>query len=101
MRLRILHEIRIRLTPQWARRYSRDKKRQTKNLAKPKGPHGNVLEGLEYLEVGEEIWMHVAPTKDELTSHGVEMKGASEEEGGGMVEVTGNHGRAREGEQGH
>jgi len=96
MRLRIPHEMRIRLTPQWARRYVRDKRQQAKDLGKPRDPSGNVLEGLEDLQVGEEVWMHVAPTKDELRRHGVEMEGGTEEEGGGMVEVTGEEGRGRE-----
>ena len=95
MRLRIPHEMRIRLTPQWARRYVRKKKAQAKNLSLPRDPMGNVLEGLEDVKIGEEIWMHVAPTKDELKRHGVEMKGGTEEEGGGMVDVTGREGNGR------
>jgi platelet-activating factor acetylhydrolase len=95
VRLRIPHEMRIRLTPQWARSYVRHKKDKVKNRSKPKDPSGNVLEGLEDLEVGEEVWMHVAPTKDELRKHKVDMEGGVGEEGGGMVEVTGNEGQEK------
>lgn len=95
MRLHIPHEMRIRLTPQWARRHVRNKKEQANNLSRLRDPNGNVLDGLEDLRVGEEVWMHVAPTKDELKRHGLDMKGGTKEEGGGMVDVTGNEGKGR------
>lgn len=94
VRLRIPHEFRIRVTPQWVRRQRRQEKNQEAKL--PRDPMGNVLEGLEKLEVGEEVWMHVAPTKRELEEHGIDpgerhIEGASG--GDGMVEVTGNEGK--------
>ncbi|TVY51399.1 Platelet-activating factor acetylhydrolase [Lachnellula cervina] len=95
VRLRIPHELRIRLTPQWMRRYSRNQRRKEKQGRLPKDPMGKVLDGLEDLEVGEEVWMHVAPTKAELDEHGIDagntaLEGASG--GDGMVEVTGQEG---------
>jgi platelet-activating factor acetylhydrolase len=93
MRLHIPHEMQIRLTPLWARKYARNKKKQAENLARPTDPSGKVLEALEDFEVGEEVWMHVAPTKDELRRHGMSMRGGAEEEGGGMVDVDGTDGR--------
>lgn len=90
VRLRIPHELRIRLTPSWVRRYTRKKKRV------PRDPRGNVLEGLEDLELGDEIWMHVAPTKQELLRHGVQPdKGLETDQSDGMVEVTGQEGNSR------
>ncbi|KAH9209412.1 hypothetical protein DL95DRAFT_428188 [Leptodontidium sp. 2 PMI_412] len=71
MRLRILHEMRIRLRPQWVRRHERKKRRNSFAKHLPRDPQGNVLEGLEDLELGEEIWMYVAPTKEELERHGL------------------------------
>ncbi|KAH7319099.1 hypothetical protein BKA65DRAFT_609100 [Rhexocercosporidium sp. MPI-PUGE-AT-0058] len=70
MCLRIPHELRIRLRPQWVRRHERRKRRTSVTKHLPQDSQGNVLEGLEDLELGEEIWMHVAPTKDELDRHG-------------------------------
>ena len=98
MRLRIPHEMRIRLTPQWARRYVRNKKAKADNLNVPRDPNGHLLDGLEELQIGEETWMHVAPTKDELRRHGVEMAGGTKEEGGGVVDVSGKEGKS-EGEK--
>ncbi|KAG0651318.1 Platelet-activating factor acetylhydrolase [Hyphodiscus hymeniophilus] len=95
-RLRIPHEMRIRVVPMWARRFVRNRKAKAQNLDVPRDPNGNPLVGLEELPIGEEIWMHVAPTKDELRRHGVEMEGGTKEEGGGVVDVTGNEGRTRE-----
>jgi len=95
IRLRIPHELRIRLTPSWVRRYTRNKRRKVEKML-PKDPTGHLLEGLEDLEVGEEIWMHVAPTKEELARHGLrpskELENNRED---GMVEVTGEEGRKR------
>ncbi|KAL5315009.1 hypothetical protein ACEPPN_017659 [Leptodophora sp. 'Broadleaf-Isolate-01'] len=71
MRLRILHEMRIRLRLQWVRRHERKKRRNSFAKHLPRDPQGNVLEGLEDLELGEEIWMYVAPTKEELERHGL------------------------------
>lgn len=88
--------MRIRLTPQWIRRYTRNKKRRDAERRLPKDPRGRVLEGLEDLELGEEIWMHVTPTKEELLRHGLKPKKELEtHQSDGMVEVTGQEGRRR------
>ncbi|KAH7371457.1 platelet-activating factor acetylhydrolase, isoform II-domain-containing protein [Cadophora sp. MPI-SDFR-AT-0126] len=82
MRLRIPHELRIRLRPQWSL---------------PTDPQGNVLEGLEDLQLGEEIWMHVAPTKEELKRHGLTPgKELKNHQSSGMVDVTGQKSRCRD-----
>lgn len=90
VRLRIPHELRIRLTPQWVRR----KERKARKL--PRDPTGRELEGLEDLELGEEVWMHVAPTKEELAKHGLrpskELEGEEGERETGMVGVSGDEG---------
>jgi platelet-activating factor acetylhydrolase len=96
VRLRIPHEMRIRLTPSWVRRYTRKKKRRGAKKRVPRDPRGNVLEGLEDLELGDEIWMHVSPTNEELLRHGVKpSKGLEADQSDGMVEVTGQEGRSR------
>ena len=96
VRLRIPHEMRIRLTPSWVRRYTRKKKRRDAKKRVPRDPRGNVLEGLEDLELGEEVWMHVAPTKVELLRHGVKPnKGLETDQSDGLVEVTGQEGNSR------
>ncbi|KAF8860047.1 hypothetical protein BDZ45DRAFT_688694 [Acephala macrosclerotiorum] len=88
VRLHIPHELRIRLTPQWVRRYARNKRRKDAEKKLPRDPRGHVLEGLEDLELGEEIWMHVAPTKDELAAHGLKpSKEIETHENSGMVET--------------
>jgi hypothetical protein len=52
------------------------------------------LEGLDELELGEEICMHAAPTKNELENHGLEPKTELENhQNSGMVDVTGDKGR--------
>ena len=64
-------------------------------------PRGNVLKGLQELELGEKVWMHVAPTKEELSRHGLKAsKGLETNESDGMVEVTGQEGRKRSGHRG-
>ncbi len=96
VRLRIPHEMRIRLTPQWVRSYARNKRRRDAKKRLPKDPEGNVLEGLEDLWLGEEIWMHVAPTKEELLRHGLKpSKELETHQSDGMVDVTGQEGRRR------
>lgn len=63
----------------------------------PTDPQGNILEGLEDLQLGEEIWMHVAPTRDELERHGVTPeKGLENHQDSGMVDATGEEGRCRD-----
>ncbi|KAJ5037229.1 uncharacterized protein L3040_007406 [Drepanopeziza brunnea f. sp. 'multigermtubi'] len=101
VRLRIPHEMRIRLTPQWLRRRAQRKRRDSVVRHLPRDPSGNILEGLEDFEPGEEIWMHVAPTKDELKRYGIAPeKGlqshGEDVHGDGMVDTTGDEGRARE-----
>jgi platelet-activating factor acetylhydrolase len=81
MRLRIPHEAKIRLTPSWIRRQAWKKRLESQadgegNGGLPKDPLGKVLEGLERLEMGEEVWMHVAPTKEELERWGIRLNGA-------------------------
>jgi len=97
MRLRIPHEMRIRLRPQLFRRHERKKRRKSMSKHLPTDPQGNVLEGLEDLQLGEEIWMHVAPTRDELERHGVTPeKGLENHQDSGMVDATGEEGRCRD-----
>jgi len=94
MRLRIPHEMLIRLTPQWIRRYTRNRKRHDAERRLPKDPRGRALEGLEDLELGDEIWMHVAPTKEDLLKHWLKPKRELEtHQSDGMVEATGQEGR--------
>jgi platelet-activating factor acetylhydrolase len=97
VRLRIPHELQIRLTPQFVRRYARKKTKQDANKRLPRDPQGHVLEGLEDLELGEEVWMHVAPTKDELARHGLKpSKELEEHRDSGMVEASEPEGRTEE-----
>ncbi len=95
MRLYIPHEMMIRVTPRWLRRLVRDRKEKAKNLSRPRDPNGKILDGLEEVEVGQEIWMHVAPTKEEMKRHGLSMEGGADEESGGMVDVPENAGKGR------
>jgi platelet-activating factor acetylhydrolase len=96
VRLRIPHEFRARVTPRWLRRYTWDDNLKLQKKALPRTPTGTVLTGLEALELGDEIWMHVAPTKDELARHGLEpSNGLETHTETGMVEVTGEKSRAR------
>ncbi|KAK2627461.1 hypothetical protein QTJ16_003427 [Diplocarpon rosae] len=93
VRLRIPHEVRIRLTPRWVRRQERKKRRESVLEHMPRDPLGNILEGVENIEPGEEIWMHVAPTKEELKRHGMEpTKELETHQESGMVDVTGDEG---------
>lgn len=97
MRLRIPHEMRIRLRPQWFRRHERKKRRKSMSKHLPTDPQGNILEGLEDLQLGEEIWMHVGPTRDELERHGLTPgKDLENHQNSGMVDVTGEEGRCRD-----
>lgn len=90
VRLHIPHELRIRLTPQWVRHTARNKTRQDAKNRLPRDPRGHILEGLEDLELGEEIWMHVAPTKDELAKHGLQPSRELEtHQNSGMVDSNG------------
>ncbi|KAE8451342.1 hypothetical protein EG329_003971 [Mollisiaceae sp. DMI_Dod_QoI] len=94
VRLHIPHELRIRLTPQWVRRQARNKRQQDAKKRLPTDPQGHVLEGLHDLELGEEIWMHVAPTKEELERHGLEpSKELETHQRSGIVDVNGTEGQ--------
>lgn len=76
VRLKIPHELRLRLTPRWVREHNRKK-----------GLGGNGGEN-------QEIWMHVAPTKEELARHGLKPETELENnQDDGMVEVRGDEGR--------
>ena len=84
----------IRLAPQRVRRYTGNKKRRDAQRRPPKDPQGNALESLEDLELGEEVWMHVALTKEELLRHGLKLRKERETNRlDGMGEVTGQEGR--------
>ena len=97
MRLRIPHEFRARLTPRWLRKYTWDDNLKLQKKVLPRTPTGTVLAGLEALEMGDEVWMHVAPTKDELARHGLEPSdGLETHTDTGMVEVTGDEGQAKQ-----
>ncbi|KAL3421860.1 platelet-activating factor acetylhydrolase [Phlyctema vagabunda] len=97
VRLRIPNEMRMRFTPQRVRRQRRKKQFKANGVDVPKDVSGNVLQGLHDFEVhgpSGEIWMHVAPTKDELDRHGLHMStNLKEHEDDGMVEVTGEEGK--------
>ncbi|RDW87630.1 hypothetical protein BP5796_03324 [Coleophoma crateriformis] len=76
VRLKIPHELRLRLTPKWVRKHNRKKELKSGG------------------DENHEIWMHVAPTKEELAQHGLEPEVELEnEQNGGMVEVRGNEAR--------
>lgn len=97
VRLKIPHELRVRLTPRWVRRRQRRKVIGDGNLV-PVDTRGRVLDDLQNLESGHEIWMHVAPTKEELEQHGLGPQmglndGGREQDG--MVEFDGKDGTRR------
>jgi platelet-activating factor acetylhydrolase len=101
VRLRIPNEFRARITPRWLRKYTWDENFKLQKRALPRTPTGTVLAGLEVLEMGEEVWMHVAPTKSELARHGLEPSAGPETHPEtGMVEVTGEEGQAKKNKKG-
>lgn len=67
MRLEIPHEFTLRLTPRAVRKHELKKAERRA----PKDPNGKVLIGLEDFSVGGEIFMHAAPTTEELKKHGL------------------------------
>lgn len=87
VRLKIPHEFGQRiLLPQLRVAYA--KKLTGKDVKRD--PNGKPMAGLQDFEKGSEIWMHVAPTGEELEEHGLGGKGleTNEEEavsGDGMV----------------
>jgi platelet-activating factor acetylhydrolase len=82
-RLRIPHETALRLTPHWMRRKQARKRQKETDLQLPTDPKGRVLAGLEVIDPGHEIWMHVAPTSEELEAHGLKLREAVE---GGLAD---------------
>lgn len=64
MRLKIRKEAQLRFVPKIVRQH------RWKQQA-PKDPTGRPLVGLEYIEPGDEILMHAAPTSEELKRHGL------------------------------
>jgi platelet-activating factor acetylhydrolase len=89
VRLKIPHEARVRLTPRWVRRRERKKRAEDVDVL-PKDPKGRVFEDLQGLEPGEDVWMHVAPTKEELERHGLEpQKKLRKNQADGMVDFEG------------
>jgi len=89
MRLHIPNEFLVRVMGRGLRRLMVKKRLDGKEA--PKDPDGHRLEGLQDLEDGGEVWMHVTPTKEELEKHGLGGRGLEtreeEEEGGdGIVD---------------
>lgn len=70
VRLRIPHEARLRIIPPIARRHIGIRRAQKHQIELPKDPNGTPLFGLQDPRQ-DEIWMHVAPTKDELERNGL------------------------------
>lgn len=68
MRLRVPHELTLRLTPRFVRHYARAKS----GRSAARTPDGKVLDGLYDIE-GPEIWMHVAPTQESLEQKGIKL----------------------------
>jgi len=92
LRLHIPHEMKLRLVAPVFRMYKRHKQKEAEEKL-PKDMNGKVLEGLEEFVPGEEIWMHVAPTKEELEQHGVKLgKELDDREEDGVVESKGQGG---------
>lgn len=99
-RLRIPHEYAIRLTPKWIRRRVAEKNSGGKKV--PRDPKGKALVGLQDLEEGDEIWMHVAPTKEELERHGLGGMGLEADDSNedndedGIVDMNGREGKSKD-----
>jgi platelet-activating factor acetylhydrolase len=94
VRLRIPHEMRLRIMPRPIRSLVRKRKAKKNGVKVPMDPSGKPLFGLEDLGHDDEIWMHVAPTKDELQKHGMQPQKELETHGeDGMANVTGREGR--------
>lgn len=92
VRLKIPHEARVRMTPRWVRRRARTKRVKDGEML-PTDPAGRVMVDLQDLQPGEEIWMHVAPTKEELERHGLKPdQELRENKKDGMVDLQGKDG---------
>lgn len=84
-RLRIPHELSLRLMPKRARPYVQYRDKELREKL-PRDPKGNLLIGLESIRPGEEVWMHVAPTREELARHHIDLG----HHRGGMVKQSGH-----------
>lgn len=69
MRLRIPHELKLHLTPTIIRQQEWKKAK----WQAPRDPTGKPLVGLEDIPLGNETFMHAAPTPDELKRHGLKL----------------------------
>lgn len=62
-------------TPDSEKENQKKKNNQNKNRLRnskiPRDPQGRLLESLDDLQMGEEVWMHVAPTREELERFGL------------------------------
>lgn len=72
IRLHIPHEITLRLKPRIIRRHVRHKRAKQAGKALPIDLRGKELDALQDLGIGEEVWMHFAPSQDELARVGSE-----------------------------
>lgn len=72
MRLRIPHEMTLRLKPRVIRRPANRKHAKEAGRTLPTNPNGKEIDALQDLGVGEEVWMYFAPSKDELVRLGLE-----------------------------
>ena len=76
-------------------------RKRAEGKAIARDPKGKALVGLQDLEGGDEIWMHVAPTKEELERHGLGGLGLEADDSNddddedGMVDTNGNEGKSR------
>lgn len=73
MRLRVPHEMKLRLTPMIVRKHQWKHQWKTAKQQAPKDPTGRPLVGLEGFTPGNEIFMHAAPTAEELKRNGLEL----------------------------
>jgi hypothetical protein len=72
MRLRIPHEMTLRLKLRVIRRHANRKQAKQVGRTLPTNPSGKEIDALQDLSVGEEVWIHFAPSKDELAHLGSE-----------------------------
>jgi platelet-activating factor acetylhydrolase len=69
--LRIPHEMKLRLKPRIVRRYTYRKKANEVGKVLPTDERGKVVDALQELGRGEEVWMHFSPNDEELARHGM------------------------------
>jgi len=72
MRLRIPHEMTLRLTPRIIRRHVHHKRAKQAGKALPIDSSGKELDALQDLGIGVEVWMHFASLQGELARVGLE-----------------------------